>query len=202
MYEYTDVIIRYLEKRYIRAFRKLKYLLTDDELEVLRTVNTMYADLNLQTKDAFRRLADYMYKKYGGADMKGMSDAFLEEIYKAYDPVVMYVYDNEVERKASRLAEAILGSPTPRKEIDRAMRYWSIQVKEFAVRVTDESVKKALTDNGIDYVRWITEIDGRECSVCYKRNKKIYKIDGVPPKPHIGCRCILEGVKRNASDTR
>ena len=161
------------------------------------TVNRMYSDIDQQTRDAFRRLADYMYKKYGGSDVPGLSDIWVDKILDAYDPVVKYVYSHEVERKAARLAESILASNTKSKEIETALRYWTVQMREFAVRITDEAVSQALIDSGEEEARWITEKDERVCKVCEARDGKIYPLSRFPSKPHIGCRCRRERIRQN-----
>jgi SPP1 gp7 family putative phage head morphogenesis protein len=65
------------------------------------------------------------------------------------------------------------------------------------LEAVDEATIDGYKDAGVSKVKWNTEIDGRECSVCRERNGKVYEIGNVPPKPHRNCRCYLSPVPKN-----
>lgn len=191
MYEHTDKIIKYLNKRFIRIFNKAKNLTSFDELNVIKYSREMYDELEQITEKAFLLLARKVYREYSESQVTDIVPAWLLGVLKEYNPVTKYVYLHEVDRKRSRFAESLIASDTKAKEVDTALRYWSAMVTQYAIEVTDAAVKQAYIDDGVKKVKWITMEDERRCSECEKRDGKVYDITKVPPKPHIGCRCYL-----------
>lgn len=198
VYEYTDKVIRYLTKKLIRTFSNAKIsLLSFDELNVLDYTKTMYDTLRADAVKAYWLLARDSYKKNlaDGIGDKLTSD-WLDDYLLEYNPVMKYVYEHEVERKAAKFAESVIASQNRAKEIDAGMRSWSKMTNWFAIDVTDAAILKAYRDSGVESVIWETERDGRQCAECDKRDGRIYPIDRVPPKPHPGCRCKLRPYQR------
>ena len=191
MYEYTDVIIRYLNKRFIEVFHRLKSLVSFDELNVLQSTRLIYDELMQITEEKLLELAVYYYNGTVKNPKTNIDREWLYLILDDYDPITKYVFLHEVERKRARLAESILASQNKSKEIDTALRYWSAMVAQYAIEVTDEAVKQAYVDDGVEMVMWVSMLDDRRCKECEKREGKVYDISNVPPKPHIGCRCYL-----------
>ena len=191
MYEYTDVIIRYLNKRFIEVFHRLKSLVSFDELNVLQSTRLIYDELMQITEEKLLELAVYYYNGTVKNSKTNIDREWLYLILDDYDPITKYVFIHEVERKRARLAESILASQNKSKEIDTALRYWSAMVAQYAIEVTDEAVKQAYVDDGVEMVMWVSMLDDRRCKECEKREGKVYDISNVPPKPHIGCRCYL-----------
>ena len=191
MYEYTDVIIRYLNKRFIEVFHRLKSLVSFDELNVLQSTRLIYDELMQITEEKLLELAVYYYNGTVKNPKTNIDREWLYLILDDYDPITKYVFLHEVERKRARLAESILASQNKSKEIDTALRYWSAMVTQYAIEVTDEAVKQAYVDDGVEMVMWVSMLDDRRCKECEKREGKVYDISNVPPKPHIGCRCYL-----------
>lgn len=195
MYEYTDEIIRYLDERFIVAFDRLKRRLAkiDEISAILTAVNSTYTEIDKLTRFMLLKTAKEAYRKAGGSD--GIDELWLLEFLRGYSPVTKYSYEREVDRKRSRLFEALAATGKSPKEIKTALRLWSQMAGEYAVEVTDAAVLQAYRELMIRRVRWITEIDERRCSVCASRHNRIYSIDNVPEKPHWGCRCVLIPVK-------
>ena len=191
MYEHTDKIIKYLNKRFIRIFNKAKNLTSFDELNVIKYSREMYDELEQITEKAFLLLARQVYREHSESQVTDIVPAWLLGVLKAYNPVTKYVYLHEVDRKRSRFAESLIASDTKAKEVETALRYWSAMVTQYAIEVTDAAVKQAYIDDGVKKVKWITMEDERRCSECEKRDGNVYNITEVPPKPHIGCRCYL-----------
>lgn len=191
MYEYTDVIIRYLNKRFIEVFHRLKSLVSFDELNVLQSTRLIYDELMQITEEKLLELAVYYYNGTVKNPKTNIDREWLYLILDDYDPITKYVFIHEVERKRARLAESILASQNKSKEIDTALRYWSAMVAQYTIEVTDEAVKQAYVDDGVEMVMWVSMLDDRRCKECEKREGKVYDISNVPPKPHIGCRCYL-----------
>ena len=191
MYEYTDVIIRYLNKRFIEVFHRLKSLVSFDELNVLQFTRLIYDELMQITEEKLLELAVYYYNDAVKNPKTAIDREWLYLILNDYDPITKYVFMHEVERKRARLAESILASQNSSKEIDTALRYWSAMVAQYAIEVTDAATKQAYIDDGVELVMWVSILDEKRCKECGKRESKIYDIFSVPPKPHIGCRCYL-----------
>lgn len=194
MYELTDNMVSYLNKRFIEAFGKLKTVFSFDELNVLQATKNLYSELNAIVKEAFYLLAVSVYEQYAGGDNGSITEDWLDEILNSYDPITKYVYEHEVERKCARLAESIIASATENAEIDTGLRLWSSMITQYAIEITDKAVLQAYIDTDIEKVRWVSHEDNRRCKICKKRHGRIYDIYELPPKPHIGCRCWFEAV--------
>lgn len=195
MYEYTDKVIKRLNLKFIRLFGRYKAQLHVDEINVLISAKKLYEELEAEAEKAFLLIARHTYGLYADTKLKSPDRDWLLDYLEEYDPVTKYVYSHEVERKQARFAESIIASRTPDKEVETGLRYWSNMVRQYALSVTDYAALQAYRDSGVRYVKWITAVDGKECKICHDRNGKIYEIDKVPPKPHIGCRCILTPYK-------
>ena len=194
MYEYADKIITYLNRQFIEKFGRLKTIFIFDELNVLQATKALYAELDALVREKLFLLANYVYEQYAVGDNSAITVDWLNDILSDYNSVTKYVYEHEVERKCSRLAESLIASPTKNVEIDTALRYWSSMVTQYAIEVTDKVVIQAYKDNGVQRVKWISFNDKRRCKVCERRHGKIYDINKIPPKPHIGCRCYFEAI--------
>lgn len=191
MYEFTDQIISIFNKNLIEIFSHLKTLHSFDEIHTLQYVRSVYAEADDFVRQYLLILAEYVYKEHSDEDKTNINGLWLFEILNAYDPVTKYVYVNEVERKRARLFESLVASENPSAEIDTALRLFSAMARQYALTVTDKAALQAYTDNGETKLQWVTTPDDRRCKVCAERDGKIYDIRNIPPKPHIGCRCIL-----------
>ena len=191
MYKHTDKILGYLNKRFIRAFKGLKSILKFDEINrIKKDVDECYEECYSETRKRYRDIARHAYKAAGGDDEDTIDYMWVEKFLKSYDPITKYVFDNEVDRKRARTFEAIVSTKSI-KDVNTSLRLWAGQVKQWGDNITDEATIKAYKDRGIKKVRWNTEKDDRRCHECYEREGKVYDIDKVPDKPHIGCRCWL-----------
>ena len=85
----------------------------------------------------------------------------------------------------------MVASENKAAEVDSALRYWSAMTTQYAIITTDAATKRAYMDSGVSDVMWVSVKDDKRCKVCKSRDGKIYPIEDVPPKPHIGCRCYL-----------
>lgn len=191
MYDYTDVIIRYLNKRFIDIFHRMKSVISMDELNIMQTTYVIYDELLRETEEKLLELAIYYYTHTVSNAKTRIDKEWLYTILDAYDPITKYVFTHEVERKRARFMESLMASTNRSHETDVALRYWSAMVAQYAIEITDAAVKQAYIDDGVMRVIWVTVFDDRRCKVCAKREGEIYDIDKVPPKPHIGCRCYL-----------
>ena len=194
-YEYTDKMITYIDKQLIERYSRLKSLASFDELNVLSEVNTLYRELYGIVKKSFLVLANQVYshatqrKSY-----RDLDEEWIDYLLTGYDPVSKYVFAHEMDRKCARLIEAVIASDNRAQEIDSALRAMSFMCRIYADRVTDEAIMQAYSDDGVELVKWVAEKDASTCSVCKKRDGKIYVIDAVPSDPHPNCRCKRERV--------
>lgn len=193
-YEYTDKIITYIDKQLVARYARLKSLLSFDELNVLGEVNTLYREVQSVVRKVFVLLANKVYSSTKETDFGSIDEQWVDALLDGYDPVSKYVFNHEMDRRCARLIEAIIASDNKAQEIDSALRGMSFMCRLYADRITDEATMKAYNDDGEDYVKWVSEKDERVCSVCGKRDGKIYEIDNVPTDPHPNCRCKRERV--------
>lgn len=191
MYEYTDKVIRYMRKKFIRLFNQFNGLTSFDELNVIQSSKSLYAELEKIAEESFLLIAKRAYKDNGGELKNAITVTRLLGWLNDYNRITKYVYMHEVERKCARFAESILASDNRAKEIETALRYWSDMVAQYAIDVTDKAVLQAYLDNGVKKVVWVSYKDKRRCTECQEREGQIYEITEVPEKPHRGCRCYL-----------
>ena len=201
-YGYADTAIRDMNRRNLRAFDKLKQLRFDN-LSIVQTVSKTYSDSIRLAKKRYLQIATDAYIEalvLAGIDRKKAEDMaedsitedWILDMMEEYDPVTLYQFLPEAERKKDRLIEALIAAHNKGQEVDRALRLWTRQIAHYA----DKSVDKATIDGyevaGIKKVKWVTAEDEKVCQVCQERDGKIYPIDKLPPKPHYHCRCRLE----------
>lgn len=192
MFTAANKINKTMNREFIRLFGKAKSLGNFDELNVINHSYGLYRELDEVARKGFNTLARRVYLENGGKELElDIIVPYLLGILHDYNPVTKYIYSKEVDRKRSRYAESVIASPTKVKEIDRALRLWANMVTQYTIDITDVSYLQAYKDIGYTEVEWVTEEDDRVCEICEGRNGKVYPIDKVPAKPHIGCRCYF-----------
>lgn len=216
MYEFLDSLLAKVRKKIKTDFNRLGSM-GFDELNVVNTRKTtakMYDRFLAMNEQAYLKAAIEAYKKakkkaneagYSGEETD-IDEDWLLAILLAYNLVTGYIYDREAERKRLRLNEQILTAREYddrgafNESIRRAANLWWTQTSQYGVDVVDESTLQAYDDMGVEYVRWIAEMDERTCEVCGPRHMKIYPLKKVPAKTHYGCRCRLEPVEKEEAD--
>lgn len=198
-FEYTDKAVSYIDKQIIARFSNLKSVLSFDEINamtVIEKTNAVYKDINKTVRKVYLQLANKLYREYvqRTKDLKSLDEEWVDAILAGYDPVTMYVFDHEIDRKAARCIETIIASKADPAEIDREMRGIAFQCRMYADRITDEAVMQAYEHDNVKKVRWRAENDTKTCKICESRDGKIYPIDKVPADPHPLCRCWRERV--------
>lgn len=218
-YAAADRMIQTLNRLSVEEFGKLKGI-DFEELKATMTIRELYRYLLKILRNKAYEVAFEAYVLWAmdsGVEVKkahAMAEDAIDADWVAamlewVDPVTLYRFDKETERKADRLIEAISvfsgGSgqkPSGKKqsrqerrntnrnaEIDRAMRYWSMQVGQFAISITDMAGWQAMHDAGVDRAMWITAGDEKVCHECRKLDGQVFPLDELPTKPHRGCRC-------------
>ena len=194
-YENADKIADILDEQIIELFAKLKGLLSFDELNVFNSVNLVYEEVIEQVRLAYLLLARKIYKQNRIlSDLESLSEQWVDALLESYDATTKVVFINELERRFDRLKEAMIGSPTPLQEIDNALKGIALVIRNFTIRVEDEAFLQAAKDDGVVLIQWIAELDNRTCHICEDRDMEIYKLQDLPPKPHINCRCHFRRV--------
>ena len=126
---------------------------------------------------------------------KAITAEWVESILEDVDPITMYRFDKETERKAYRLAEALEVAPDRNAEIDKALKYWSRQLGQYALNATDYAMIQAMQDAGIEDAEWVTQRDEKVCGECDERDGQVYRLDSLPIK-HPNCRCYIRPMIR------
>lgn len=203
-YVACDRMIKATDREIVEAFGKLK-MADWDRVNIIRTVVSVYRESIMKARKRYWEVAFEAYvlgwmacdvdvKKAQKMADKAITMDWVDDILEQTDPVTMYRFSNEAERKAYRLAETLEVSPNRNLVIDRAMRDWSKQIGQYAIEFTDAAVVQAFKDAGIEEVEWVIEDDDRTCHTCRERDGQRYSILEIPPKPHYGCRCTLRPV--------
>lgn len=201
----ADKAIREMNRQNLKAFNSLK-LAKWDELNVIGKVNGVYDDSTRRAERKYYEVAVEAYivamyeakvdrnKAHRMAD-KAIDLIWVMEWLEDVDPVTEYSFYAEKERKKARLLEALSVSQQRNKEIDKALRYWTVQVGQYADNAVIRARHRAFVDAGVERVMWVTQKDERVCKGCDDLDGKIFPIDNIPPLPqHYHCRCYVRPV--------
>lgn len=200
VYDEADKAIKAINRLNVEAFGRLK-MAKWDEVNIIRTVVAVYRNSAKQARKRYRKVAyeAYMLGWYlcglderDGAKSarKAINERWVNQVLSETDFVTLYRFDSETERKAYRLAETLEVSPDRNSEIDKALRYWSRQIGQYAINMTDYAMIQAYEDAGVEKVRWVTQKDEKVCKECGSLDEKVFPLDEIPPK-HLNCRCYL-----------
>lgn len=189
MYEQTDKVIDYLNRQYMKQFRKLRRRLASlDEITLISAVQETYREIDTITRKMFLKLAKRVYRD--STDRPDIiEEMWVTKFLDIFSPVTKYVYTNEVTRKAQRLYEGLVATGKSPQEIEISLKQFSKMSAQYALELTDYTAVEAWKADGVKYVRWVSVEDLRTCKICYERDGKIYPINRIPVKPHWGCRC-------------
>lgn len=187
-YKFTDNQLKIIKAKIARRFSTFKSLASFDEINLLQNATEMFDELESDAEEMYLKIARH-YARMFGLENK-ITKKWLAGYLKSYNPVTTYQYDHEVDRKKYRMFEAYMATKAM-AEIDKCMRLWTIQVNQASVDITDKAIIDMAKIAGYKWVMWLTEEDDRVCKNCRPRDKQIYPIDKIPPKPHYNCRCIV-----------
>ena len=216
MYRLADKLLEQLKKLIRREFNRLG-IFGFDELNaprVTRETVSLFDRMKSENKKRFLEVAKKAYHDaialavaagYADPGEGKINDAWVIGFLGAYNFVSGYLYESEAERKRLRLAEQMM---TAREYLNRQMyndslrrsaNLWWTQTSHYMLDAVDAATLDGYKDCGVEKVKWNTNIDGRECSVCRERNGKVYPIGKVPPKAHRNCRCYLTPIKKEGN---
>lgn len=200
IYSGADNAIRTMNRQNLKLFGKLK-LAHFDELNVIRHVNATYDE---STQTAKRKYYEIAFDAYIGAMLEAkfsnkeamrlaeetITTDWVLDMLEEVDPVTLYAFLTETERKKQRLIEALAVAHNRNAEIDKALKYWTQQVGQYADNSVYRARYEAFMAAGVERVRWVTQEDNRVCGDCDELNGRIFDIEDVPPPLHYGCRCF------------
>ena len=204
VYAGADRAVKQLNRKNLQLFGRLK-LAKFDEITLLREVNDVYAQSETMARQRYWEVAVDAYimayllcgkdnrEATERADLTITGDWALD-ILEMVDPVTMYRFTDEADRKAQRLTEALSVAQNKSAEVDKALKYWAAQIGQYAITIVDAAMIQAFQDAGVEEVQWHTKEDERVCEECEDLDLKIFPIEKVPNKPHWGCRCWLTPV--------
>ena len=201
MWEAADRAIREMNRENLRAFGKLK-LVKWDELHVIREVKTVYAAAIRLAKKKYREVYMDAYYEclremgYGAGEAKRMAgeldDDWLIEFLEDADPVTLYAFIPEADRKMMRLIEALAVALDKPMEVDKALRAWTFQAGQYTDNSLIRGRMQAMRDAGVREVIWHTQEDDRVCEDCEPLDGQVFPINAMPQLPrHIHCRCFV-----------
>lgn len=204
VYQGADRAILEMNRQNLKAFGKLK-LAKFDELNLIRQINAVYDESVRRAKQRYYEIAVEAFivamleAKKPNDEATRTADEIITgdwilDMLEEVDPVTLYAFMNEAERKKQRLIEALAVANNRNAEIDKALRYWTQQIGQYAITSVDNARLDAFKAAGVEKVMWNTNLDGRECDKCRALNGKVFRIDKVPPKQHYGDRCWLTPV--------
>ena len=199
VYIRADAAIQEMNRQNIRAFDKL-HLIQGKDMKLIREIHEVYEVSRRKAKQRYYEIAFEAYlialslcgisgKKASEMAEDAIDDEWVEMLLTDPDPVALYSFLPEAERKEARLIEAVSVAEHPDEEIDKALRYWTRQVGQFALNATDRAMLDAYEDAGITEVMWNTATDERVCEECQALDGQVFPIQKLPKKPHVNCRC-------------
>lgn len=195
-YDDADRAVRLMNRENLKTFGRLKSRLAKwDEINLIREVSSAYGEALRMVKRRYIEIARLAYEQAlleaGGKKKKAPIDRdWILDWLEETDPVTMYKFIPEWERKKARLIEALPVAQKPAQEIDKALKAVTRQIGQASIGITDTARLEAFEDAGILRVMWITQHDERVCEDCEPLDGKIFRIDEVPKK-HWNCRCYL-----------
>lgn len=198
-YDAADRAIKALNRENLRIFGRLKTkLMRADELHVIREVTDAYDDALKLAKRWFLEVARQAYanamRDAGKRKRNWIDRDWLLDYLEETEPLALYRFIPEWERKKARAIEGFPVAQDKGKEIDKALRELSKQIGWFAVSVTDAATIQAFEDAGVIEVMWHAEHDNRTCKTCHGMDGKIFRLEDLPEKPHVNCRCWITPV--------
>lgn len=175
---------------------------------VKKHVHKLYQNVYKVIKKEFEAILNPLYKEiYDEAlalgfdgDLRDLDAAWIEEFFDEYNPVTKYVFSNEMDRKESRLFEALVAtmdstSAAKMQSYKTAENLIVRQVKQYAIDLEDRIAKVVYEDVGVKKVKWVAEHDHRTCGVCSEMDGEVFLLKDAPDKQHHNCRCYLIPVK-------
>ena len=171
---------------------------------IKKHVHKLYKDVYKIIKKEFTAILNPLYEEiYDEAlalgfdgDLEDLDEAWIEEFFDEYNPVTKYVFNNEIERKESRLFEALVASSLERTQSYKTAENLIIrQAKQYSIDLEDAVTMAVFKALGVKKVKWNSEHDHKTCGVCSELDGQIFDIKDAPQKQHPNCRCYYSPEK-------
>ena len=169
---------KHVDKLYKKVLKAVKS-------ELLRIANDIYAEV-----------ADELIEMGFDGDLGSIDESWIDEFLNKYSPVTKYVFINEIDRKNSRLFEALVASLEDRLEsYETAENLLKRQVRQCGIEFEDDITYTTYKEFGVKKVQWVAEHDTQTCGVCDELDGEVFELEDAPAKQHINCRCYLIPIK-------
>ena len=140
IYDGADKAIKYMNRANLKAFGRLK-MAKWDEVNLIKEVGDVYDNSVRMAKAKYYEVAVEAYtvalylagighKKATRMADDAITPDWVLFLLEEADPVLLYEFLTEAERKKYRLIEALSVAHDKPREIDRALRYWTVQVSQ------------------------------------------------------------------------
>ena len=205
-YQKADEAAAKITSKIHKEFRHNRLALFD-ELNIVgvkKHINKLHKKIFKIIKSEFLAVANDIYAEafeeaialgFDG-DLGNIDEWWVEEFFKKYSPVTKYVFTNELERKLSRLFEALISNLEERLESYQTTESLIIrQIKQNAIEFEDKIVEETYQTFGVKKVQWVAEKDHKTCGDCKEMDGEVFGIEEAPPKLHHHCRCYYIPVK-------
>ncbi len=178
-----------------------------DEMNLVQTkkhIHKLYKNILKIVKKEFTDLLNPIYEEiYDEAlalgfdgDLRDLDEAWIEEFFDEYNPVTKYVFNNEMDRKESRLFESLVASSKERRQSYKTAENLLVrQLNQYAIDLEDAIAMTVYKDLGVKFVKWNAENDSKTCGVCSELDNQVFSLEEAPPKQHYHCRCYLTPVR-------
>ena len=173
-------------------------------VQVKKHVHKLYNDVFKIIKNEFLSIVDSICEEICAeslsmgfdGDIRDIDEAWIESFFDKYNPITKYVFSNEIERKESRLFEALVSNIEERHQSYATAENLLIrQVRQYGIDLEDDIAMVVYEDAGVKKVQWVAEDDSKTCGECRELDGEIFELKDAPPKLHLNCRCWLRPVK-------
>lgn len=205
-YQRADEAVARITSKIHREFRHNRLALFDEMnvIQVKKHVDKLYKSINKVIKSELLAVANDIYEEYAAevvelgfdGDLGSIDETWIDEFLSKYSPVTKYVFVNEIDRKSSRLFEALVADLEDRlASYATAENLLKRQVKQCGIELEDDIAEKTYKEFGVEKVQWVAEHDHKTCGVCNELDGQIFDLNDAPNKQHINCRCYLIPIK-------
>ena len=206
-YKMADAAAARITSKISKEVRHNRLALFDEMnvVQIKKHVHKLYKDLFKIVQREFLSVLNPLYEEiYDEAlalgfdgDLRDLDEAWIEEFFDEYNPVTKYVFSNEMDRKESRLFEALVASSKERvQSYLTAENLLKRQIRQYAIDLEDAVAKAVYKDLGVEYVQWNAENDSKTCGVCSELDHQVFTLNEAPTKQHYHCRCYLSPIKK------
>lgn len=213
-YKLADVQRAQINKIVLRREKqaKAKMVLDFDEMNVMKQVDSMYADIDKQVRKKLKELwvdrflemmAFLLAEKYikripDDDEIDELAEMHLAGLLDEPNEVTHYTYAHEVLRKRDKAKEAVLSVPTKAQKqliLDKHLRYVLQQIAWYIDFTSQDAEIASYGEAKVKRVQRHEQKDDRVCAVCKAADGEIYDVDKIPELPHPACRRFFTPVK-------